>query len=73
MAQEAETMDLAVAVRVVPLAVAVRVVPLAVAVRVETLEVEAVDTPTLAEATAAKAVPMLILAIQVLRTEAVTS
>ena len=66
-------MDLAVAVRVVPLAVAVRVVPLAVAVRVETLEVEAVDTPTLAEATAAKAVPMLILAIQVLRTEAVTS
>ncbi len=64
MAQEAETMDLAVAVRVVPLAVAVRV---------ETLEVEAVDTPTLAEATAAKAVPMLILAIQVLRTEAVTS
>ncbi len=62
MAQEAETMDLPVAVLV-----------LAVPVNLDPDQAAAVDRPTLAEATAAKAVPMLILAIQVLRTEAVTS
>ena len=64
MAQEAETMDLPVAVLV--LAVPVNLVD-------PDQAAAAVDTPTLAEATAAKAAPMPILAIQVLRTEAVTS
>ncbi len=63
MAQEAETIHLAVAVLV--LAIPVNLEPDQTAA--------AVDTPTLAEATAAKAVPMLILAIQVLRTKVVTS